>query len=184
MLCLFLVGCSNSYGPLWTEESVDLGIHMEYQEASNWCWAAAGQAIVNFYGADVTQSEVVSYTFGRECTPETCNGQHNPTRIFAEYNLQKVGYDYASIGATQEDFMKNRLEHGVPILLLFKHRVVASNHFMVIGGYTPEGFMVYNSAGTYKQESNWTYDEIVNNENWALDTLSYVQEKGNFPAIY
>lgn len=47
-----------------------------FQEQTNWCWAACPHCVIEYYGTEVIQCEIVNYTFGYTscCTnPSGCN---------------------------------------------------------------------------------------------------------------
>ncbi len=41
-----------------------LSVPQKYQEKSNWCWAASSQAILEYYGTYVTQTQMADYAVG------------------------------------------------------------------------------------------------------------------------
>lgn len=136
------------------QERVDLGLDMQQQEASNWCWAAAAQSVAAWRGDERTQSQVVSESFGRECTPQTCNATYAPHRFLRADGLRLVGYSY---NMSTPKFWRLQLDRGVPLIVFLTNAqpvgadggvvTQVSSHYMVIGGHDEAGrFFVLDPA--------------------------------------
>lgn len=158
-------------GKGWESESVDLGIEMQKQEASNWCWAATAQSITNWYGEDVTQSQIASYTFGRTCTPATCDGQNNPNKYLRSLGLGIVRFADSSMDSDQA---RSLIEAGKPLTVVFKHTKSGGNHITVVGGYDLDGFYVYDSAkGGEPTHVEW-FDQYL--DGWTVEQIGWVAD--------
>lgn len=163
VLSLVLLCTASCVADTAVPDSVDLGVDMQRQEASQWCWAAAAQSLANWSGMNVSQSEVVSATFGRECTPATCNGANNPIAFLTEVaGLHVAGFAYSM---STPDFWRRELAAGVPIIAYMTNEQtigadggtvgLTANHFVVIDGYSPAGFIVLDPADPVPQAFTW-----------------------------
>lgn len=138
ILCFCLVSCAAD------PETVDLELTMERQQAGNWCWAAVAQSFAVWWrNKPMTQSEVVTYTFGRECTPQTCDGQNSINKMIDHVGLHPVMERNDPF--PDEDYIKHRIASINPGVILYNNPNVG-NHLVVIGGYDPTGFWLYNPA--------------------------------------
>ena len=42
-----------------------LSVHQKYQEKTQWCWTGCSQAVLEFYGTNLSQTEIAAYgTYG------------------------------------------------------------------------------------------------------------------------
>ncbi|QKW05856.1 C39 family peptidase [Streptomyces sp. NA04227] len=69
-----------------------LGITMQAQEKDNWCWAASGNTIADFYGHDYSQNTFCNAAFGRSTGTECPNNQ-------ATLGDVQNAFDWAGIGS-------------------------------------------------------------------------------------
>jgi len=166
-----MVGCLQ-IDPPYTAEEVDLGITMEPQLASKWCWAAVAQAIARWHGEQFTQSEIVTISFGRHCSPETCNGAYNPGKIFALIGVKETGYAQFE-DWTEEEFWKHEIEREHPMKVVFTNG--SSNHMVVIGGYNADGFYLYDPStiGGGKRQV-LTYEELQHYAGLRISSVSFI----------
>lgn len=127
------VGCAEP-----APDTFDLGLEMQPQEAAQWCWAAVAQSIASWHGVEATQSEIVSMSFGRECTPEACNSAYSPAKYLHSIGLGLVVP--ADMWLGPEETIRQQLLAGRTALLVLSNGQFA--HFVLISGYTPDGFIV------------------------------------------
>jgi len=150
--------------------SVDLGLEIQKQEAGNWCWAAVAQAIGSWHGENVTQSEVVAFTFNHPCTPETCNAPNNMKPYLASIGL--------GLRALPDDAIPNDaqlheiISGGQPVIVRYRSPSGFA-HFVLIGGYTPAGYVLYDSAfGESKTIATLTDYR----DNWEVSQVLWVSQ--------
>ncbi|AJE86327.1 MULTISPECIES: papain-like cysteine protease family protein [Streptomyces] len=61
--------------PAAAAASNQLGITMQAQEQDNWCWAASGNTIADYYGHDYSQNTFCNAAFGRATDSSCPNSQ-------------------------------------------------------------------------------------------------------------
>lgn len=165
-----IVGCAYQEPP-WTAEEVDLGIKMQQQEASQWCWAALAQAVAYWHGELFTQTEIVTLSFGRACSPESCNGAYRPNKLFALIGVKELGL--APAGITLDDLWRSQLEKRRPIKVILTNG--SSNHMVLIGGYNLDGFYLYDPSDLGKGEKQIvTIEDLNSNYGYHIDTYSFI----------
>lgn len=108
------------------------------QKNSNWCWAASIQMVLNYYGINITQEQIVLRTYGRDrlgripdlpCTIETIHRNLN------NWNIDNSGKSYSvsayfGQGAPNAVQLVNQLALFKPIIIAYRYYDVS--HIMVI----------------------------------------------------
>lgn len=79
-----------------TASATILDVPQKYQEKSQWCWAGCSQAILEYYGTIVPQTDIAAYG-----TPDTANtwnwlyGQSSsPTPVASRVKSLPAGFTY------------------------------------------------------------------------------------------
>ncbi len=127
--------------------SEKFNIVVDYQEKSNWCWAATMQMIYNYYGIDITQEQIVARSFGHDpitgMPPDSA-----ATFELVNWNLNGKGVDNAG----RRYFVRHELYVGPPDV----NRLIRTLHERrpVLVGYASgpnSSHAVIVSGCTYKQ---------------------------------
>jgi hypothetical protein len=114
-------------------------VYAEQQE-TNWCWAACIQMILNYYGINLTQSQIVYRTFGTNNwgdLPNWAGSIENIHENLNNWNIDNSGSPYnvhASFyqGAPNVNWLINELQSGHPVLIAYINGT--SGHAVLITG--------------------------------------------------
>ncbi len=110
------------------------------QDNSQWCWAASIQMILNYYGIDISQEDIVRRSYGSDPYGNLPNWTGNSQTITANlnnWNISNNGIPYRvsatmGIGAPTPAILLNEMQNGAPVLLGYMsspnsgHAVVAT----------------------------------------------------------
>ena len=116
------------------------------QMNSQWCWAASIQMVLNAYGVNISQQDVVSVTYGADSNGELINEPASVETI--HQNLNSWGVDFngrlyqvtARLGIGEPsavDFV-NELSNGIPIIICYKNDNGGGHAVVVTGVSTIE----------------------------------------------
>jgi hypothetical protein len=90
-----LFPCNGSTGQHWLPMNVgdtftSLNVTMDYQQQSNWCWAASTQMVLAYHGVSVSQCSIVNNATGRSdcCT----NGSSSSCNVTGWPDLANYGF--------------------------------------------------------------------------------------------
>lgn len=94
------------------------------QKQSNWCWATSIQMVLNLYGIDVTQEQIVDKTHGRDSMNRLFNATGTVKDITANLNhagIDKAGMSYSvqssgNWGAPTPSVLLHELTNGRPVI--------------------------------------------------------------------
>lgn len=81
--------------------AVQLGITMQAQQQSNWCWAAAGNTVAAFYGRSYSQNQFCNMAFGRSVDSNCPNNQAslgNDQTAFRQIGIKAGSYVSSNLG--------------------------------------------------------------------------------------
>ena len=107
-----------------------INILVTHQEKSNWCWAACGKAVVNYYGNNITQSNfsmAVKNNSSNNSTAtigEICNG-------LSHWNIHNESF-YGTLGF--DAIRANIYYQNRPIIIRWQWKT-GGGHVVVIKGY-------------------------------------------------
>jgi hypothetical protein len=95
------------------------------QKNTKWCWAACIQMILNYYGVEITQSQVVYRTFGANTGGNLPNWAGDIYSIHANlnnWNIDNSGKKYVVSaacyrGAPNKDWLIEELSNGYPVFI-------------------------------------------------------------------
>lgn len=141
-----------------------LNITMQAQQMTNWCWAAAGDTVADFYGHDYSQNQFCNLAFGRAVNSSCPNWQAtlgNDRQAFDAMGINPGRYvngylDYAAI--TRE------IDADRPVMSRIQWQS-GGGHMLTVYGYDVSKNWVYwgdpwPSSGRY----HWaTYNYYVDN---------------------
>lgn len=106
--------------------------HMNYfsaaQKNSQWCWAAAIQMILNYYGVSISQEQIVARTYGTDPygnLPNWGGNLQNITANLNNWNVDNYGRHYSVMaslysGAPTPTILLEELSHGRPVIIGYK----------------------------------------------------------------
>lgn len=118
-----------------SQQSIYVGIpsnkinyYASSQRNSNWCWAASIQMIMNYYGIDITQEQIVSRSYGRDPYGNLPNWTGNLKVISANLNNWSVdnsGRKYSVqsslySGAPTPSYLIQELSEQHPVLIGYR----------------------------------------------------------------
>lgn len=123
IICLLFL----TNGALFAQELLWVGVPREQfnyvassQRNTQWCWAASIQMVLNYYGVNISQEDVVQRSYGAQV-----NQPANEAVITANlnnWNVDKSGQQYvvqASLnwGAPTPLYLVNELANGHPVMI-------------------------------------------------------------------
>jgi hypothetical protein len=146
--------------------SHDIGLHMERQLHSNWCWAAVATSVAKFYApaSRWTQCLVVSRELGRKtCCRKGANGSCNVAGHLQK-SLKVVGHAEhppyikrsVSFGRAQRE-----IDAGRPLGVRTQWAGSVIGHFVAVVGYHKE-FDMLTVADPYYGRQNVDYEAFRN----------------------
>lgn len=119
-----------------------LGITMQAQQASNWCWAASGDTIASFYGYNYSQNQFCDMAFGNSLTASCPNSQAT---------LADDQTAFSAIGISPGNYVTGSLWYSAVIREIDAARPVMTRIQWSSGGGHME--VLYG----YDQTQNWVY---------------------------
>lgn len=138
---LSFVGCSTTF----CAAENPLGVKLEGQQESNWCWAATGAMIMDYHGRGVTQCKQACNQFGRQdcCNPSVCDEPGWPE--FAKYGFSFKRTSNKSLSKAQ---IQNQIDNGRPVAFTWhwldeNGKDEGRGHMMVIVGYATQNGVLY-----------------------------------------
>lgn len=144
----------------------DIGLHMERQLHSNWCWAAVAASVANFYEpkSKWTQCAVVGRELGRRvCHRKGANGKDN---VFGhlQKSLKIVGHakrpPYVKRSLTF-DRAQREIDAGRPLGVRTQWAGGNIGHFVAVVGYHKQ-FDMLTVADPYYGRQNVDYEAFRN----------------------
>ena len=147
-ICLFLVAVlfqAKVFAQLPNYPYAGIPRHkMEYvaaaQENSQWCWAASIQMVLNYYGVDINQRQIVARTFGTGLFGTLPNRPASDQVITANLNnwsIDNRGRRYIvnarhNGGAPNPEWLLNELQQKRPIVVGYVPPGANQGHAVVI----------------------------------------------------
>ncbi|WP_309130903.1 papain-like cysteine protease family protein [Brevibacterium sp.] len=142
-----------------TETSRYLPIETPAQERSNWCWAATGNAVADYFGREYSQNQFCNMAFGRALNSSCPNDQAdlgNDQRAFREIGIAPGSYISATISY---DTVSDEISHDRPVMT----RILWSSgggHMMNLIGYD-------RGNSTVRYHDPWPDSQRVNTSTYA-----------------
>ncbi|GEM_PF-1641691 len=164
------------------DTDVLLCVHERFQEHNEWCWAAASQAVLEYYGSIVSQCVIANWAWGMsDCCEDTnfdwshpCNrpnamyGQSGSIKaILAHLGVSSIAYGYLSKKAAVSE-----INAGRPFVIGFKW-IPEGGHVLVGFGYDQNGtFLDYMDPWPDNGYTKSLYSWVVSapDHNW-INTL-------------
>jgi len=139
--------------------AVVLNVTQNYQEQNEWCWAASSKSVLEYYGIDLTQTQIAQYGSGGQNIPNyvaasdaTENGVNAILKHFA--NIGSTGI----VGALAQDQLATDIDtYGAPIVILWDWDG-GGGHVLVVHGLV---------NGTAYLMDPWN-GPTINTYNWVM----------------
>lgn len=155
----------------------DLNVPLCPQQKTQWCWAASSEAIIKYYGTNVTQTQCAKII--------TTNNSPQPMsaikKILDKYKVENV-YQGSHTFTAQE--MKQEIDKKHPFCI-FWHWNNGGGHFVDVTGYNGDIFTMMNPWPPNKGEWNkGSYNYVKNAQNkgywrgtvWTLNTPTVINQ--------
>lgn len=122
-----------------------LPVQFRRQEADNWCWAACGQMLIDFYKARaVSQCLMASTHFGLACCPrpldKDCDHGAWPEDVYPAYGL---GLDRLGWPLDEHD-LADELQRRAPVEVYYRWSGPGAHVALVVGRYANGDFLVHD----------------------------------------
>ncbi|MFF3916227.1 papain-like cysteine protease family protein [Streptomyces sp. NPDC001852] len=144
-----------------------LGITMQAQQNSNWCWAASGNTIASWFGRDYTQNQFCDAAFGRPQGSACGNWQAALDDVqnaldWMGINPGRYVSGYLRYGTVQKEIDSDR-----PVETRIEWNS-GGGHMHVLYGYDTSGHLVYwGDPWPSNYRYNWgDYDYYVSNDSF------------------
>lgn len=141
-----------------------LGISMQAQEMSNWCWAASGNTVAAFMGRNYTQNQFCNLAFNRSINSSCPNSQAtlaDDQTAFRKIGINPGNYVYAHLYYWA---IVREIDARRPVIARIQW-TSGGGHMEVLYGYDDSSNMVYwGNPWPSDYRYNWsTYDYYVSN---------------------
>ncbi|WP_108989582.1 papain-like cysteine protease family protein [Streptomyces coelicoflavus] len=141
-----------------------LNISMQAQQMSNWCWAAAGDTVAEYYGRDYSQNQFCNLAFGRAVNGSCPNWQAtlgNDQRAFDSMGINPGRY---VDGYLNYDTLTREIDADRPVMSRIQWQS-GGGHMLTVYGYDVSRNWVYwGDPWPSSNRYNWaTYSYYVNN---------------------
>ncbi|OIK23274.1 papain-like cysteine protease family protein [Streptomyces malaysiense] len=141
-----------------------LGITMQAQQNSNWCWAASGNTIASWFGRDYSQNQFCDAAFGRPQGSACGNRQATLDEVRNALGWMGINPGEYVRGYLRYATVRKEIDAGHPV----ETRVEWSSgggHMHVLYGYDASGGQVYwGDPWPSNSRYNWAdYDYYVDN---------------------
>ncbi|MGV9591562.1 papain-like cysteine protease family protein [Streptomyces tendae] len=156
------VGGSSSTQAEWTWRR--LNISMQAQQLSNWCWAATGDTIAEYYGYDYSQNQFCNLAFGRAVNSSCPNWQAtlgNDQQAFDRMGINPGRYVNGYLGY---DTITGEIDADRPVMSRIQWQS-GGGHMLTVYGYDVSRNWVYwGDPWPSSNRYNWAaYSYYVNN---------------------
>lgn len=150
------------------------------QEQDKWCWAATTQCVLDYYGVDVSQCEIVDYarthsTPQRYGTQDCCSfpsGDCNDDGYFGIGFENFAGFSLTITEVLSLNEISTLLRSMKPVVISWKYNNTSVRHVVVIYGVRNNEVMIMDPAvGFY----DLSYSVLINNNRYTW-TSSYTNK--------
>ena len=160
------------------QQAIYVGIpsnQMDYFSASQfksqWCWAASIQMVLNGYGVNIRQDQIVERTYGRNpfgALPNWPGSIQTIHRNLNNWGIDNFGYPYTVMaqignGAPSPSILVNELSYGRPVIIGYRSGP-NSGHAVVVTAVS----YIPTPSGPYIQtivvRDPWPSEENIRNK--------------------
>jgi hypothetical protein len=111
------------------------------QRNSQWCWAAAIQMVLNYYGVNISQEQIVARTYGMNAygqLPDWPSRLETITTNLNNWSIDNTGRTYVvratlNCGAPTPAILLQELQQGNPVIISYRSGQYSA-HAVVITG--------------------------------------------------
>ncbi|WP_109033420.1 papain-like cysteine protease family protein [Streptomyces rubrogriseus] len=141
-----------------------LNISMQAQQLSNWCWAATGDTVAEYYGHDYSQNQFCNLAFGRAVNSSCPNSQAtlgNDQRAFSSMGINPGRY---VDGYLNYDTITREIDADRPVMSRIQWQS-GGGHMLTVYGYdVSKNWVYWGDPWPSSNRYNWaTYGYYVNN---------------------
>ena len=145
-------------GPVSSSAGV-LNVPQNYQEQDQWCWAATSKSVLDYFGVDLTQTQIAQYGSGGQNIPNFL-GFSNATENGVSFILNHFAgiTSTPSAGALAEDKLAADIDvHGAPVPIHWNWDA-GGGHILIVHGLV---------NGTVYLMDPWN-GPTINSYSWAM----------------
>ncbi|MFC8084892.1 papain-like cysteine protease family protein [Streptomyces sp. NPDC057340] len=141
-----------------------LNISMQAQQLSNWCWAASGDTVAEYYGYDYSQNQFCNLAFGRAVNSSCPNWQAtlgNDQQAFDRMGINPGRYVN---GYLNYDTITREIDADRPVMSRIQWQS-GGGHMLTVYGYdVSKNWVYWGDPWPSSNRYNWaTYSYYVNN---------------------
>lgn len=129
-----------------------LAVPFVAQQTPVWCWAAVSEMVIRYYRGSVTQCQILSGWYGRDCCsfPSSCQTTAPLHIIQQTLHAHGVGSLYVPRPLSFQE-VATEIDLGRPIIIAYRGSFVG--HVVVLYGYEPGGFVFIHDPfyGTFER---------------------------------
>ena len=140
-------------------EEIYLGVPVVKQETPTWCLPAATKSVMNYWGMEITQEELVDYVIDEVGWGSAGTLKENADKLGIEVYNQRMYLEE----------IKKEIRKGNPVIVIFDYSLEqTANHFFVIDGFNEEKMRLMCPVRGFVY---WSYDYLKQiNENFWTDS--------------
>jgi hypothetical protein len=160
---LIAVFASATAEKVWAQSSHSISLPWKRQEQDQWCWAAATQSVVSYYGENPSQCDIVGALFPF-CPNWPAHIANVHDTVLPRYGLTS-GY---IINALTWDEVVNTIWNGRPAIIRWEW-ADGAGHMVVIYGWqeiSSSDRRVYYMDPQYGTGYVRDYNNLVSNSSW------------------
>ncbi len=147
--------------------SQQLGITMQEQQNSNWCWAASGNTIASWFGRNYTQNQFCNAAFGRPQGSSCGNWQATLGDVQSAFDWMGINPGNYVSGYLRYSTLQSEIGVGRPVEARIEWNS-GGGHMHVLYGYDTSRHWVYwGDPWPSNYRYNWAdYDYYVSNDSF------------------
>jgi hypothetical protein len=140
-------------------EEIYLGVPVVKQEKPTWCLPASTKSVMNYWGMEITQEELVDYVIDEVGWGSAGTLKENADKLGIEVYNQRMYLEE----------IKKEIRKGNPVIVIFDYSLEqTANHFFVIDGFNEEKMRLMCPVRGFVY---WSYDYLKQiNENFWTDS--------------
>ncbi len=152
-----------------------LAVKLTPQEFDQWCWAATSECAIEYYGQEITQTEIVTHVKG-----SAKNESGSPDEMVKALNMGNLNAKAdQNVSSWTEQKIQDMLDEGRPATVGYNRQ-----HVISLVGYTGEiGNATYHMMDPWPVDQgewkDYTWDTFLDNEIGPLDLI--VTTDGELP---
>lgn len=161
-----------------------LNVNQKMQEKDQWCWSASCQAVLEFYGINVSQSVIANYGTGSRNVPDYLWGWDNVWDNSAQIYYRKNGCDlilanFGNISASgfngilSQSALTAEMDAGRPVFVNWQWSGTSNGHILIARGVKDGNVYLMDpyygpTIGTYSWVTNGLTSGSTHIWQWTL----------------